>query len=89
MKIVKYGAEWCLPCKYIQPILKELESENPNVVFEYKDVDQEPDATEAIQLKIKSIPTVIIYIEDKERQRIVGSITKKKLQDVINELSTN
>lgn len=56
VKVVKYSAEWCAPCKKFAPIVhkavEELRSEGVNITLEDVDVDKTPTPG------ILSVPTV-------------------------------
>lgn len=87
MKILKFGAGWCAACNALQPTLDVLATENPKHEFISKDVDIEPDATEAVDYVIKTLPTVVFLNKKNEEMfRFTGNKSKKYIQDVINEL---
>ncbi|GAH13989.1 unnamed protein product, partial [marine sediment metagenome] len=37
--VIKYGAEWCGPCKRLAPALEKLAKEHPHVYFVDADID--------------------------------------------------
>lgn len=55
MKITKYSASWCGPCKMIQPVWEQFKQKYPEVEFEEIDVDENRHA--ATQAGIISLPT--------------------------------
>jgi thioredoxin-like negative regulator of GroEL len=88
MKIIKFGADWCVACKTLQPILEEMIPSNPNHEFIFKNVDNEEDADLATTYKIKSLPTtVLVNHRDEEIYRFVGVKTKETIQAYIDDLS--
>ena len=40
--VLKFTAEWCAPCKRLNPILQKLSEETPEVTFYEVDVDEMP-----------------------------------------------
>ena len=77
MKHIKlFTATWCGPCKMTKPIIEELEKEL-DILVEYYDVDTDRDM--AIDMGIKSIPTIIYMEEGKEYARTSGYLPKKKI----------
>ena len=68
--IVKIGALWCGPCKKIQPYIEQYYSELNNVSLVVVDADEGGDIVS--YLKIKTVPTLINYING-DRQDILTS----------------
>jgi len=58
--IVKFKAEWCGPCKQVAPHIKTL-METFNKI-NYVEVDVDDGSNIASYLKIRSIPTIISYV---------------------------
>lgn len=48
--VVKYGAEWCGPCKKISPLLEELAEKYKNVYFLDVDVETEQNPDEEVAM---------------------------------------
>lgn len=58
--ILALGAEWCEPCKRLDPLLEEIQKENKDkVIIKIIDVDKEPQF--ASQYPLTSLPTQIMY----------------------------
>lgn len=82
--VLDIWAEWCRPCKAIEPYLKELESEYSNVKFVKLNADENPDTLQ--ELGVISIPTVIYFKDGKEVNRIVGAHPKHKFKSALEEI---
>lgn len=81
MKLIDFWAEWCNPCKMMNPILDEVVAEYNIDLVKY-DADKEKEMLE--KYGITSIPTYIV-VDDQgnEIKRIVGAMPKFRF---VNEL---
>ncbi|MDB6081229.1 MAG: trxA [Chlamydiia bacterium] len=69
--LVDFSAAWCGPCRMLEPVLDALASEvQGKVIVATVDVDQAPKTTTSFQ--ITSVPTLILFKQGKEVNRIVG-----------------
>ena len=81
MKHVFYfTADWCGPCKKVRPIVEELIKNGHS--FQIIDVDSEKELVE--KFEISSVPTFILFKNEKSVKRISGAQTKTQLEDFIN-----
>jgi thioredoxin 1 len=84
--MVDVGADKCIPCKMMAPILDELKEEYKGkaaIVFidVWKNQDQAP------RFKIRAIPTQIFYDRDgNEVSRHVGFMDKKSIVAMLEQL---
>lgn len=76
--LVDFYADWCGPCRAIAPIVEEIAHELNNKLKVVKlDVDQNP--TIAMQYGVQSIPTLLLFKNGKEVERLIGYMSKSKL----------
>ena|ERR1700733_11269070 len=69
--LVDFYADWCGPCRMLAPILEALAKEmNGKMTVAKLDVDHAQKTTATFQ--ITSVPTMILFKEGKEVNRIVG-----------------
>ena len=81
--LVDFWAPWCGPCKVQGPILEKLaDSGELNVKFVKLNTDDNPGI--AGKYGIQSIPTLIVFENGQEKDRLIGTqpenILKTKLQ---------
>jgi thioredoxin 1 len=78
-RLVDLGADKCIPCKMMAPILKELKTDfEGQLEVEFIDVWKKPDASKPY--KINLIPTQIFYdASGKERFRHEGFFSKEDI----------
>ncbi len=69
--LVDFGAEWCPPCKAMEPVLKQLQSDLPGK-FKLVKVDADIATDIMKEQKIDMIPTFIVYKNGKEVWRKSG-----------------
>ena len=79
--LVDFWAVWCGPCQMMAPILHELETKMPDVQVGKVNVDEQMDL--ARQFRVVSIPTLIIFKNGQEVQRMVGVTSKEELKDAL------
>jgi thioredoxin 1 len=82
LKVLKFSASWCGPCKQLTPIFNQVKSEVSDVAFQEVDVDAE--SSLAIQYKVRGVPTIVIEKDGQEVKRIVGGTTQAALTSTIN-----
>ena len=81
--MVDFWAEWCMPCKVMGPVLNELaEDENFKAVVAKLNVDHYQPVSQ--QFGIRGIPTIILFNNGKEVDRIVGIKPKDFLIKQVN-----
>ena len=74
--LVDFWADWCMPCKMMAPILNEVAEATEGSATIYKlNVDEQQQV--AAQYGIRSIPTMILFKDGKEVERIVGVKSKE------------
>lgn len=85
-RIVDVGADKCVPCIMMAPILEELKKEYAGVLdVEFVDVWKNPQAGR--QYGIRGIPTQIFYdANGKELKRRMGFISKQGILDEFKKL---
>ena len=84
IKVKRFTAQWCGPCKTIAPIFEQFEASFPDVIFETIDVDEDKEA--AAENFVTSIPTVIFEKDGLAKQRFTGVQPKSMYVDTINSL---
>lgn len=82
LKLLDFWAEWCGPCKFMEPILDELEKELAGkVTIEKINVDENQET--ASKFQVMSIPTYVVVKDDREVERIIGATSKDNLLKAI------
>jgi len=82
IKVTRFTADWCSPCRTLAPIIEDIKQSNTDVVFETIDVDQNPETVS--QYNIKGIPVILIEKNGQEVNRFVGVQPKLVYETAIN-----
>ncbi len=81
--LVDFWATWCGPCKMLAPVIEELAAQYDGKVTVAKvDVDEEQEL--AVQFGVMSIPTVVLFQNGQEVERLVGFLPKERYEEIIN-----
>ena len=81
--LVDFWADWCMPCKMMAPILNEVAEATDGTATIYKlNVDEQKQV--AAKYGIRNIPTMILFKDGKEVERIIGVKPKDYIISSIN-----
>ena len=78
-KLIHCFADWCGPCKMLEPVLKEIEND---IEIIHINVDENQEM--ATKYNVMSIPTLILLEDGKEIDRNVGVCDLAFLKDFIS-----
>ena len=85
--LVDFWAEWCGPCRMLTPTVEAIAEQYSDKAAVLKlNVDENP-AT-AATYGIRGIPTLILFSEGKEVERVVGAISKESISRMIEKHSS-
>lgn len=77
--LVDFWAAWCGPCRMIAPHVERIADEYEGKLTVGKlNIDDETDA--AIELGIMSIPTLVIFKDGVEKDRLIGAVPPNQLK---------
>jgi thioredoxin 1 len=68
---VKFGAEWCVPCRLLAPVFAKASKTSTSAVYVTVDVDEAEDIS--IEYKVSRIPVVKVFVKGQEKEELGGS----------------
>jgi len=83
--LVDFWAPWCGPCRMLAPTIEELAHEYDGHVIVAK-LNTDENIETATQFGIMGIPTVILFKDGKEVERVVGVRPKKAFAEMLDAL---
>jgi len=76
--LVDFGAEWCIPCRKMKPVIESFEKEHPEVTLLKIDAAVEDEIVK--KYDVEELPVFVLYKNGKEVWRQVGIVSKKELE---------
>ena len=82
--LVDFWAEWCGPCRMIAPSVEAVAEEYSGKADVYKmNVDENPSIPQ--RFGIRGIPTLIVFKDGEEKERIVGAVTREAISKALDQ----
>ena len=81
--LVDFWASWCGPCKMVAPIIENLANEYAGKLKVGK-VNVDDEGILASEYGIVSIPTVIIFVNGKPVEKVIGANSQDEYEDIID-----
>jgi thioredoxin 1 len=80
--LVDFWADWCMPCKMIEPLMTELGAEYVGKL-KVAGLDVTRFGSLAAKMNVVSIPTLILFKGGEEQERLVGAAAKEVMVELI------
>lgn len=81
--LVDFWADWCGPCKALGPIVDMISDTNKDKINVVKlNIDDNPNTP--TDYNIRGVPTLILFKNGVEVERVVGITPKAKLQELVD-----
>ena len=83
--LVDFWAPWCGPCRVVSPVVEEIGRQHAGKMKVVK-VNTDENPAHASRLGIQGIPTLILFRNGREVDRIVGAAPKPQLQRWVEQI---
>lgn len=82
--LVGFGADWCAPCRRLEPMLDELaEALRGRALVGSVDTDANPQLR--ARYKISAIPTVVVFREGEVVKKLIGVMSRAELDSAFEQ----
>lgn len=78
--LVDFWAEWCGPCRMIAPVLEKIADQHAGSLKIAK-LDVDHNQNTAAKFGVQSIPTLILFKDGKEVDRLIGYMPEGRIMD--------
>ena len=78
--LVDFYADWCGPCKMLEPTVEEIAAETDTAVLKV-DIDAHQDLAE--QYQVQGVPTLYLFVDGEPADRMVGVKDEATLREKI------
>lgn len=80
--VVDFYADWCGPCKRMEPILEKVSQDHSGKVKVVK-MNSDENQLLASKLNVRGLPTLIVFRDGQEIERRLGGQSEPELQKLM------
>ncbi|MFW6152862.1 MAG: thioredoxin family protein [Halobacteriota archaeon] len=80
--LVDFHADWCGPCKMLEPIVERLASTSDAAIVKV-DVDRHQQL--AARHSVRGVPTMVLYVDGEPTEHLVGLRDESTLRGLIDQ----
>jgi thioredoxin 1 len=80
--LVDFYADWCGPCQQLEPVVKSVAADTDAAVLK---VDVDANQALAGEHGVRSIPTLLVFADGEQVERLVGLQQEAQLTDLLAE----
>jgi thioredoxin 1 len=80
--LVDFYADWCGPCKMIEPVVEEIAAETGATVAK---VDVDANQQLAGAYGVRGVPTLVLFADGEQVEELVGAQSKETLEALVDQ----
>ena len=84
--LVEFGATWCMPCRMLEPVIRQLAASYTGRV-RVMTVDTDEETALVTRFSVSTVPTILVLQDGEVTRRFVGLTTYKRLAQAIETTS--
>lgn len=82
--LVKFEADWCMPCKAMSSVVEEVANRYPNVKVVAINIEDEGMDNILTEYGVRSLPTFVHLKQGKKVNSVCGTLSKSELSLLIS-----
>jgi len=82
LMLVDFWAPWCGPCRMMSPIVDQIGRDYPGKLAVGK-INVDENQLIARQFSVSSIPTLILFKRGKLLNKIIGAVSKNRINEMV------
>lgn len=83
LKVIRFHAVWCGPCKMMAPQIEQVKQANPDIDFIDVDVDKDEEGLTA-KYGVMGVPAVVFIKDGEVVDRFSGFRPAEQIQEIID-----
>ncbi|MDD5688363.1 MAG: thioredoxin family protein [Elusimicrobia bacterium] len=81
ISIVLFKSNTCFQCKQVEPLFESILKLHTDIKSEVVNIVE--NLQRAIDNGVMSVPTIVIFKDDKEMKRFTGAVSKEKIEQAL------
>ncbi|MFW6131520.1 MAG: thioredoxin [Candidatus Aminicenantaceae bacterium] len=81
--LIDFWAEWCAPCKMIDPIVESL-AQKYKGKLKVCSMDVDENMITPSKFSIRSIPCLLLFKDGELKDTIIGAVPREKIEEVLS-----
>jgi thioredoxin 1 len=87
IEMIKFGAEWCGPCRMMKPAISQIQEKYANdIEVKITDIDVDVNPELGTEYGVRSIPMIVFLKDNEVIQKKVGTVTANEIASIIEDL---